>query len=483
MEDQKTNEINSARPPVVAVLGHIDHGKTSLLDYIRKAKVVASEHGGITQHIGAYQVDWKGQKITFIDTPGHAAFEKMRSRGAEVADIALLVVAADDGVKPQTIEAIKHIKNSGAEMIVVINKIDLPNISIDKVKGELASHEVNVESLGGPTVSVEVSAKTGEGIDKLLETIALVGQMKELKAEMNMPFEGVVIESLLDKFRGPIASIIVKKGKLSIGDKLNCEGINGKVKALVSDSGLQLKTALPSTPVEILGLETVVPVGATIKSGERVEVIYEAPVFLTPLEALVESQKKKDKLQVVIKADVAGSLEAVLANLPAEVEVVSSGSGEVNESDIKTAKITSAPILGFNTKIPGQVAKLAEREGVIIQNYKVIYELLDDLTDAIAGIAQEKEKSRVVASAKITNEFIIEDQKIAGCKVTSGKFSVGDTVTIVDANAKPLGTTEITSIKQRAKVVPAVSAGAECGMTFSSNLDFKIGDIVELEAH
>lgn len=481
MVESGINVRSQSRPPVVAVLGHVDHGKTTLLDKIRQTDVAAREHGGITQQIGAYQIDYKGEKITFVDTPGHAAFEKMRSRGAEVADIALLVVAADDGVKPQTVEAIKHIKNSGAVMIVVISKIDLPNISLDKVKGELAKEDVLVESMGGDVVSVEVSAKTGKNIDKLLETILLVGQIRGLAADPSAPFRGVVIESSRDRFRGCVTSIVVKEGTVKVGDSISAGGVTGKVKALISSKGERLAQAAPATPVEVLGFEDIVPVGSAAVSGVATSFPIEPVKAANPLEMAAATFARKDKFTIVIKADVAGSLEAIISNLPQQTEVIASGTGEVTESDVKLAKISSSPILAFNAKLPSQVAMIASREGVVIKEYKVIYELLDDIADVVEGLSAEKEKESVLASAKITNEFTVEGQKIAGCKVMSGTFSLGDEVSVI-SEGKILGQTRIASLKQRAKNVAKVSNGSECGILFDPQLDFKIGDSVELVA-
>ena len=360
-----------SRPPIVAVLGHVDHGKTTLLDSIRKTNVVAREHGGITQHIGAYQVDYKGEKITFIDTPGHAAFSKMRSRGAQVTDLVVLVIAADDGIKPQTKESLAHIKQVNVPFLVAINKTDLPQASTDMVKSQLAENNVLVEDYGGDIVCVEVSAKQQKGIDDLLEMIILLSKMGDLKANPFGVFDGVVIDSKLDSQKGPLATVLVKNGTLEIGDKIFADDCMGSVKLMVDEFGKKANKAEPSKPIEVLGFKAVPSVGAKVEKKQRFnsdEKIINQKVELKT-DDLEENKQSEDGVKIILKTDTVGSLEAIKANLPKEVVIISAETGQINESDILLAQSTKADILGFNVKSSELVKKLSQTEKINIKTY------------------------------------------------------------------------------------------------------------------
>ncbi len=474
---QQKNQTENFRPPIVTIMGHVDHGKTTLLDAIRKTNVVAREHGGITQHIGAYQINFQGKPITFVDTPGHAAFEKMRSRGADVADIVVLVVAANDGVKPQTTEAIKHIKNANKPIIVALTKVDLPNINVEKTKKELEVKGVVVESYGGDVPLVEVAATKGQGINELLELIELVWQISPQEALTNDPLEAVVVESYMDKFKGSMVSVIIKKGILKVGQKIEVDKEIITVKALTDDLGKNVKEAEPGKPVEILGFKKVLEVGSVIhdiistyQSQAQEQVSME--------DIIAKSQEAKDKFKVVIKADVLGSLEAVIANIPEKIYVVSQSIGEVQPTDVNIAKMANAPILAFNIKISPPVKAQADREKVLIREYKVIYELISDLEDISQSFEAAKHELKIKGSAKIIASFEIEGKKVAGSHISKGKIQIGDSVLIRPQRGEAKET-KITSIKKFKKDVESASAGQECGIAFSANVDFNVGDIIE----
>lgn len=464
------------RPPIVTILGHVDHGKTTLVDTIRKTNVVATEHGGITQHIGAYQVNHNSQPITFIDTPGHAAFEKMRSRGAEVADIAILVVAANDSVKPQTTEAIKHIKKAGIPHIVAITKTDLENINIDKVKKDLQNANVSVESYGGNIPTVEVAAPKGKGIEELLEMISLVWQIEPKPSLPNNPLQAVVVESFLDKNRGVIVDAIVKEGTLKVGSQIEVDEEKIKVRALIDQNNQNLPQALPSTPVQIMGFKKVLDVGSLIR--EKIKTKSQDQRVATHADIIEKSQLAKDKFKVVIKADVLGSLEAINTNLPEKILVISSGVGDVQSTDINFAKGAKAPILAFNVQVTNSIQKLADAENVVIRKYQVIYELLDDLKDIAVSFEKTKHEVKIKGKAQVVAVFDIEGVKIAGLKVTNGKIKVQDKVILRKTTQEEIES-RIKSLKKFRKNVETVSAGQECGASFEGNLDFNQGDIVE----
>ncbi|MBU0999888.1 GTP-binding protein [Patescibacteria group bacterium] len=495
--------MNETRPPIVTILGHVDHGKTTLLDFIRKSAVASKEHGGITQHIGAYQIrvqniEDKGQKsrkshesksvtsnlITFIDTPGHAAFEKMRSRGAKVADIAVLVVAIDDGVMPQTVEAIKHIQEAKVPLIVAVNKIDLfeidKKIQLAKLKKQLSDQKINLEEYGGDVPLVPISAKTGEGVDKLLETINLVAELSEIKSDPALPAAGVVIEANLDKFKGPIATVLIRDGTLKKGDQIMLGGAKGKIRGLFDFNGKALDTAGPSTPVEVLGLKTVPSVGAIL--GELAEV-KEAEAIQSLVDKLKQGSTKT--LKVLIKADKQGSLEAIQASLDKlneDKQVIDfkfSGTGDIGDKNIKLASTIGAIVVGFNVKVVPTAAKLAETEHVLIRTYNIIYELLDDIEEVVQTLLEVGQLEEVTGKANIIAEFPHgKIEKIAGCRTIEGMIAKGQRIRIVH-EGKIIGETKIKSLKKVKEEVNKVEKGNDCGMLFDPPVDFVIGDIVE----
>ncbi len=480
------------RPPVVTILGHVDHGKTSLLDFIRKSKVAAGEFGGITQAIGAYQVEEDGKKITFIDTPGHAAFEKMRQRGAGLADIAVLVVSVDDGIMPQTVEAIKHIQSAGVPMIVAVNKIDLPGINLqaqmEKIKRQLSDHKVLVEEYGGDTPIVKISAKTGEGIKDLLETITLVAEINELKGDADATLSGVVIESRMDKFKGPVATVLVRNGTLKKTDPLISGGSKGKVKGMLDWNGKNVDSALPSTPVEVLGFETVPSVGSIF--GVEVE---SQAADRGQMMSLVDKLRETDTnvLNVIIRADKQGSLEAIESGLEKfnetenHIKILSSGTGDITDSDVDLASSSKAIILGFNVVARPSVQKIADNDHVLIRTYKIIYELLEEMDDVVQGLLVPGEVEEVFGRAQIVAEFPYgESERIAGCKMLEGVISKGPRVRVV--RGEPSATTmelvgegKIKSLKRLKEEVSKVEINQDCGIMFDSPIPFEIGDVIE----
>ncbi len=473
------------RPPIVTILGHVDHGKTTLLDYIRKASVAAHEHGGITQAIGAYQVEQEGKLITFIDTPGHAAFEKMRSRGAQVADIAVLVVAIDDGIMPQTVEAIKHIQNAKVPMIVAVNKIDLAGINqiaqMEKIKKQLSDHNILVEEYGGDVPIVQLSAKSGLNVDKLLEMVLLVAEIHELKGDSTLPAAGVVIESNLDKFKGPIATIIIRNGTLKKNDLLLVGGVKGKVRGLIDHTGKNLDSAGPSTPVVVLGLEAVPAVGATL--GEEASEKKDDKAIKSLLDKL--RQGDQEILNVIVKADKQGSLEAIedalnLFNTGKEsLKIISSGTGDIGEADIKLASTTRSIVVGFNVKPIGTSAKMAETEHVLIRTYSIIYELIDELKDATEGMLAGELTEEIFGTAQIIAEFPFGDKgRIAGCRILDGTISKGPKVRVIRGE-EIIAEGKLKFIKKVREDVAKVEKGDECGMMFDQEIDFAIGDLIQ----
>lgn len=474
----------TSRPPIVTILGHVDHGKTTLLDFIRKSSVAAKEHGGITQHIGAYQVTHDNKLITFIDTPGHAAFEKMRSRGANVADIAVLVVAIDDGIMPQTDEAIKHIKAAKVPLIVAVNKIDLPGInvkvSIEKIKKQLSDREILIEEYGGDVPIVPLSAKSGEGVGKLLEIILLVAELHELKGDPSLPAAGVVIESSLDKFKGPIATLLIRNGTLKKGDQISVGEIQSKIRGMFDFSGAALEAAGPSTPVEVLGLEAVPQVGAVL--GELAEVKQAEAI-----QSLVDKLKQGDTktLKVIIKADKQGSLEAIEESLDkfnverGIVTKIFTGTGDIGEENIKLAATVGAIVIGFNVKVASGAQKLAENEHVLIRTYNIIYELLDDVEEVVNTLLEVGQLEEVLGKANIIAEFPHGKlEKIAGCRMIEGIIAKGQKLRIL-RDGKNIGEVKLKSLKKVKDEVNKVEKGNDCGMLFDPILDFQIGDVVE----
>ncbi len=481
---ETTKKNTPSRAPIVTIMGHVDHGKTTLLDYIRSTKVAEKEHGGITQHIGAYQITKDGKTITFIDTPGHAAFSAMRARGANITDIVILVVAADDGVMPQTKESITHIKSAGVPMIVAINKMDAPGANVDRVKKGLSEAGVLAEGYGGDVVTVPISAKTGQGVDDLLEMINLVAEMAELKDESSANFEGVVIESSLDKFRGPLATILVKKGKLKIGDQIKSKECFGKVKSLIDSDGKQQKEAGVSMPVEILGFEKVPGVGEVVTlvnaANSEVDTSEEKVEKRDPFASLANSGKTQ--INLIVKADVVGSLEAIIAAIESlsdqerKVNIVHKETGEVSDSDVLLAASTKALIISFNVKIAKSAEKLAEEEKVMIRSYSIIYELLDELKEGLELLVDAK-REKILGRGQIIAIFDTSYGKIAGTKITESRLAKGDRVRFL-RDEEEIGTTRIKSIRHLQKEINTAKEGEECGLLFENFADFDKGDVI-----
>ena len=489
------------RPPVVTVMGHVDHGKTSLLDAIRNTRVTSSEAGGITQHIGASEVSINGQKIVFLDTPGHEAFTSMRARGAQVTDIAILVVAADDGIMPQTIEAINHANAAGVPLIVAINKIDKPGANPDKVKKELADEGLLVEDWGGSVISVEVSAKKNENIDTLLEMVLLVAEMEELRANPNKRAVGTVIEAQLDKARGPVATVLVQGGTLKVGDPIVAGVAAGKVRAMINAKGKRVKQAGPSTAVEILGLSEVPQGGdqfVAVPTDKIARSVSEKRQLIQREEMLKSSQRMslddlfnqmnegqvKD-LNVVIKADVQGSVQAVKQSLEklsteeVNVRVIHGGVGAINESDVLLAAASNAIIIGFNVRPVSGAESLADKEGVDIRTYTIIYKAIEDIQAAMSGLLDPELRDEDTGKAEIREVYKISGVgAVAGCYVTSGKIYRNCKVRIV-RDGIIIQECELLALKRFKDDVKEVNSGYECGMSFVNYNDIKVGDIVE----
>jgi len=476
-----------ARPPVVTILGHVDHGKTTLLDYIRKSHITEKEIGGITQRIGAYEIDTKikgypNSKITFIDTPGHEAFAKLRSRGAKIADIALLLIDGKDGVMNQTIESIYHIKNASIPCIVVINKIDLPEAQPEKIKNELIKYEVLLEEKGGKIPCVEISAKTGKGVNDLLETIIILASEKNLNFDEKARPEVYLIEAKKEKM-GILVSAIIKNGHLKVGDVFFEEKQPKKIKAMFNDFGKPIKEVYPSTPFTFLGYESLPEVGTLLPLnpyGTKNNIEENTSKRIINKKLIFKTEKEK-KLFIILKADSFGSLEAIENNLNKikNCEIVLKGTGEINQSDVFLAKTVKGIIIGFSVNVSQDAANLAKQEKVIIKTYQIIYELLEELQE-VSKILQEKEQKEknVKGEAKILATFIIEGEKVYGVYVTKGKINLGDPIEVY-RNEKYIGKTKLVSLKIRAKRVNEVKKDQEAGMMFSPPLDITIGDVVK----
>lgn len=472
---------SNTRPPVVAVLGHVDHGKTSLLDYIRKAHVTSKEAGGITQHIGAYQINHRGRTITFIDTPGHEAFSAMRARGGAASDLAILVVAADDGVMPQTKESIAHIKAANIPFIVAINKIDVAGSNLEKVKKQLAEQNILVEGYGGDVVAVPVSAKTGQGVDDLLEIINLISDMQELPSEKGEEFSGLVIESRLDKFKGSVATVLVKKGILKVGDDLYTNSSSGKVKSLMDADGKQTKEASPSTPVEILGFSKVPKVGERVNSKKESLVVKQTEITQkTPVKL---GLPEKNEIRLIIKADVSGSLEAIENSIEGlrkddqKVKIFYADTGNISDGDILLAAATKSLIIGFNVSINSAAEKLAAEEKVLIRKFNIIYELLDELKEGLEALSVVEPKEETLGQADIRQVFKAAEGKIAGCKVMSGRINKSDNVVVKREN-KIIGRSKIASMKHRESDINEATEGQEFGLLLEKEVPFTKGDII-----
>ena len=498
-EDEKDME---KRPPVVCVMGHVDHGKTSLLDAIRNTNVTDREAGGITQHIGAYVAQVNGEKITFLDTPGHEAFTAMRLRGAQSTDIAILVVAADDGVMPQTVEAISHAKAAGIEIIVAVNKIDKPSANIERVKQELTEYELIAEDWGGSTIFVPVSAKTGEGIEDLLEMILLTAEVLELKANPNRKARGLVIEAELDKGKGSVATVLVQKGTLHVGDSIAAGSAHGKVRAMIDDKGRRVKEAGPSTPVEILGLNDVPNAGEVFVACENEkEARSFAETFIAQNKVkLLEDTKSKmslddlftqiqagnlKELGIIVKADVQGSVEAVkqsllkLSNDEVVIKIIHGGVGAINESDVTLASASNAIIIGFNVRPDATAKEIAEREGVDLRLYRVIYNAIEDVQAAMKGMLDPIFEEKVIGHAEVRQTFKASGVgTIAGSYVLDGVFERGCSARII-RDGVVIFDGALASLKRFKDDVKEVKAGYECGFVFEKFNDVKELDQVE----
>lgn len=500
-EEEEDESKMVKRPPVVCVMGHVDHGKTSLLDAIRKTNVISGEAGGITQHIGAYTVECNGENITFLDTPGHEAFTAMRMRGAQSTDIAILVVAADDGVMPQTVEAISHAKAAGISIIVAVNKIDKPSANVDKVKQELAEYELLAEDWGGDTVFVPVSAHTGEGLEQLLEMVLLTAEMLELKANPNRKARGIVIEAKLDKGRGSVATVLVQKGKLKVGDAIAAGSCFGRVRAMIDDKGEKVKEAGPSTPVEILGLNSVPNAGEVFVStqNEKEARNFADTFILQDKEKLLEGSRAKSKmslddlftqiqsgdvkeLNIIVKADVQGSVEAVkqslvkLSNDEVVVKIIHGGVGAINESDVSLASASNAIIIGFNVRLDNQAKDTADRENVDVRLYRVIYQAIEDVEAAMKGMLDPVYEEKVIGHGEVRQLFKASGVgTIAGSYVLDGVFQRGCSVRITREGSQ-IFEGPLASLKRFKDDVKEVKAGYECGLVFEG-----FNDLMELD--
>ena len=501
-EEEEDEKDMVPRPPVICVMGHVDHGKTSLLDAIRQTNVTSREAGGITQHIGAYVVEYNGQKITFLDTPGHEAFTAMRMRGAQATDIAILVVAADDGVMPQTVEAINHAKAAGVEIIVAVNKIDKPSANVERVKQELSEYELIPEDWGGSTVFVPVSAHTKEGIPELLEMILLTAEVKELKANPNRRARGLVIEAQLDKGRGPVATVLVQKGTLKVGDAIAAGCCYGKVRAMMDDKGNRVKEAGPSTPVEILGLNDVPNAGEVfIAHQNEKEARSFAETFIAESKnKLIEDTKAKlslddlfsqikagnvKELPIIVKADVQGSVEAVkqslvkLSNEEVVVKVIHGGVGAINESDVTLASASNAIIIGFNVRPDAQAKSIADREKVDMRLYRVIYQAIEDVEAAMKGMLDPVFEEKVIGHAIVRQLFKASGVgTIAGSYVMDGKFQRGCSVRIT-REGEQIFEGALASLKRFKDDAKEVVAGLDCGLNITNFNDIQVGDMIE----
>jgi translation initiation factor IF-2 len=477
------------KPPVVAILGHVDHGKTTLLDYIRRSNITAREKGGITQKIGAYEIEVKNvnypiNKITFIDTPGHELFSQLRARGAQIADLAILIIDAKDGIMPQTIESIAHIKQADIPFIVALNKVDLPEARPEKVKDTLMKYDVICDDRGGNITAVNIAAKTGQGVNDLLETILIIASDLNLQYNPNAAPYGFVIETKKDK-RGVVATIILKEGGLSLGDKIYCLDKQIDIRAIINDRGENQKALYPSTPAEILGFKELPEVGSIISNQPKQITPISSQVFRkNTLDQKIDLnnlfQKEEKKIRVVIKTDNYGSLEAInyaIANNK-KIEIILAAVGEINKSDVFLAKTTKAIIIGFNTAANQEVKNLAKEEKIALRTYEIIYQLIDELKDATTFLKEKEEEKRIKGEAKILAVFNLENQIVAGIKVQKGKINLGDAAEIYRGD-RLIGKTKIVSLKTRAKFVEEVKKDQEAGMMLSPSLDFTIGDMIK----
>lgn len=489
------------RAPIVTIMGHVDHGKTSLMDYIRKARVAAGEAGGITQHIGAYSVEHNGQKLTFLDTPGHAAFTAMRARGANVTDIVILVVAADDGVMPQTIEALNHAKAAKVPIIVAINKCDLPNANVDRVKGQLQEQGLTPEDWGGDTIVCEVSAIKGTGVDTLLEMLLLQAEIQELKASPTVPPRGTVVEAKVEAGRGPTATILVRAGTLKVGQAFICGDYSGKVKSLIDDRGKNIREAGPSTPVQVLGFSGLPTAGdellvmdserdAKTLSDERLAEKRAAkltvPKGRATLEGLFASlaADAKKALRIILKADTQGTLEALITSLrdidskKVNLDIIHSAVGPISESDILLASASNAIVIGFGIKVENTAAATARRETVQIKLYSIIYELIDQIKEAMAGLLDPETRETVVGHAEVKQVFELTRGVVAGCAVTDGRILRTARARVL-RKRQPIYDGALATLRRFQEDVKEVRAGLECGIKLGDFNDYEPGDIIE----
>ncbi len=487
------------RAPIITFMGHVDHGKTSLMDAIRKTRVAAGEAGGITQHIGAYSVEHKGTRITFLDTPGHAAFTAMRARGANVTDIVVLVVAADDGLMPQTIEAINHAKAAQhVKILVAINKVDLPSANIDRVKQQLQEHDLTPEDWGGETIAVPVSATKGTGIDELLENMVVQAEVMELKASPTATPRGTVIEAQVEAGRGPTATVIVQMGTLKVGEPFICGDFGGKVKSLVDDHGKPIKSAGPSTPVKVLGFTGLPNAGdefLVMESEKSTKVLSEERLAArrteklsvpqrATLESLLETADGKKVLRLVLKCDAQGSLEALVASLgqiqskKIDLEMIHSGVGPISESDILLASASNAVVVGFNIKVESNAVGAAKREGVQVKLYSIIYELIDQMKEAMAGMLDPEHRETVIGHAEVKQVFQLSRGIVAGCLVTDGRISRSARARVV-RRRQPVYDGGLSTLRRFQDDVKEVRVGLECGIKLGDFSEYQVGDIIE----
>ena len=495
---EKAEELKP-RAPIITFMGHVDHGKTSLMDAIRKTRVAAGEAGGITQHIGAYTVDHKGHKITFIDTPGHAAFTAMRARGANVTDIVVLVIAADDGIMPQTIEAINHAKAAPhVEIMVALNKVDLPSANIDKVKKQLQERDLSPEDWGGKTIVCEVSATRGTGIDHLLEMMLLQAEVMDLKASPTAQARGTVIEAQVEPGRGPTATVIVQMGTLKVGEPFICGDYSGKVKSLIDDSGKPVKEAGPATPVKVLGFTGLPNAGdeflvmeseraTKTLSDERLQVKRTEKLTVpqrATLETLLEAADGKKTLRLVLKCDTQGSVEALTAALlqieskKVDLDLIHAGVGPISESDILLASASNAVVVGFNTKVENIAVTAAKREGVQIKLYSIIYELIDQMKDAMAGLLDPEFRETVLGHAEVKQVFELSKGIVAGCLVTDGRIARTGRARVL-RKRQPVYDGGLSTLRRFQDDVKEVRSGLECGIKLGDFSEYHVGDIIE----
>lgn len=477
------------RPPVITIMGHVDHGKTSLLDFIRQTHVVDREAGGITQHIGAYQIEFKGTKLTFIDTPGHAAFNRMRERGSQITDIVVLVVAANDGVKPQTLESIRHIKAAKVPVVVVINKIDLPNVFPDMAKAQLAEQDILVQGYGGDVDAIELSAKTGQGVDNLLETLVTMAELNEYTADPAAPLEAVIIESFKDSRRGSVASVIVQNGTLRTRQDIVTPTATGRVRMLSNELGQQINDVTPGTPAEIIGFKEVPEVGEIVHD-QTAEYATAAPEVteqaaeddgtsdsdLIDFGAMIEA---KPRLKMLIKADVSGTLEAITQTLDAEsVELLGSSVGMVTENDVDVAQASDALIIAFHIKVPKQIKQYAKDHGVRIKTYDVIYHLIEDLQKQMLKLMDSTIDEVVIGEAEVQQIFEMRGDRIAGIKVKTGQIKKSDRLHL-KRDGEIIANPVIKSMMHGKQEIDLVTTKSEAGFTFKNRkLDFQVGDTI-----